>query len=134
MHIWGPLEHPNIVPLRGYITEGDAFALISPWCEHGNVESYLRLRPFVDRQNLVRQVSAGLTYLHTRSPPVVHGDLKSGNVLIDAQGNARLCDFGVSRLVQERSCGYTSSNACHGSVRWNAPGSSAYWPKERTIG
>mmetsp|Transcript_14727 Transcript_14727/g.33394 ORF Transcript_14727/g.33394 Transcript_14727/m.33394 type:complete len:180 (+) Transcript_14727:3-542(+) len=41
------------------------------------------------------QVAEGMAFLHSRSPPVVHRDLKSHNVLIDAAGECKLCDFGL---------------------------------------
>jgi len=41
------------------------------------------------------QVAEGMRHLHSRRPPVVHRDLKSHNVLLDANGDAKLCDFGL---------------------------------------
>jgi len=44
----------------------------------------------------------GLAYLHIQDPPVVHGDLKTDNVLLDPDGGARLLDFGQTRPVEDR--------------------------------
>ncbi|KAF8309925.1 kinase-like protein, partial [Clavulina sp. PMI_390] len=46
----------------------------------------------------VRGVVDGLVYLHSRTPPVIHGDLHDGNILITATGDALICDFGLSRI------------------------------------
>ena len=45
--------------------------------------------------SLALQVAEGMNFLHTRRPPVVHRDLKSHNVLLDSNGEAKLCDFGL---------------------------------------
>lgn len=71
---------------------------------------------------LVKRVASGaargMTYLHTGfSPPVLHRDLKSANLLLDDAYNTKVCDFGLSRLkAQERSM----TGNC-GTVQWMAP-------------
>ncbi|GLE11392.1 hypothetical protein PINS_up023779 [Pythium insidiosum] len=62
-------------------------------------------------------VAEGLTYLHTLRPKIVHRDLKSKNVLIDSNWNAKLSDFGISR--EESSRQTMTSNV--GSSLWIAP-------------
>ena len=52
----------------------------------------------LDRRQLVGmalQVADAMAFLHAQSPPVVHRDLKSHNVLLDDEGRCRLCDFGL---------------------------------------
>lgn len=123
MDIWGRLEHPNVVPLRGYAVEDDGTPqLISPWYSFGDILAYLETHPLADRIKLVRQVASGLGYLHAQNPPVIHGDLKSGNVLINKEGDAGLCDFGLSKLLQDYPSAYTSSSLGIGTIRWCAPG------------
>lgn len=58
-----------------------------------------------------------MTYLHSGTPPVLHRDLKSANLLLDDSYTAKVCDFGLSRLkAQERSM----TGNC-GTVQWMAP-------------
>lgn len=134
MDIWNVLDHPNIVPLRGYVVEEDGTpALISPWFEHGDVLTYLQKHPFADRRKLVRQVAEGLIYLHSRGPPVVHGDLKGGNVLINAKGEVGLCDFGLSKVLQDCPSALTTSNLGVGTLRWCAPGMSGERSRMATL-
>jgi len=45
------------------------------------------------------ELASGLAFLHAHAPPVVHRDLKPDNVLLDARGRCKLCDLGLSRLV-----------------------------------
>jgi len=55
------------------------------------------------------------------NPSIIHGDLKADNVLIDHNGNARLCDFGLSRMLEDTTLWETSSSKASGTLRWIAP-------------
>lgn len=57
----------------------------------------------------------GMLYLHTLNPPLIHRDIKSPNLLIDDNWNAKIADFGLSRYLDDR----TRSKA--GSPLWVAP-------------
>ncbi|KAG8937204.1 hypothetical protein FRC02_003879 [Tulasnella sp. 418] len=108
LKVWCGLEHPNIVCLLGYTIESGAFPrFVSRWCENGDLQQYILSNPSVDRFKLLVDVLQGMLYLESRG--LVHGDLKSANVLIDEHGNARLCDFGATRLL-EGVTGLTTSN------------------------
>ena len=48
--------------------------------------------------DLLRQVAKGMAYLHGCAPPVLHRDLKADNVLVNTEGRAVVCDFGLSRF------------------------------------
>ncbi|KAG8898501.1 hypothetical protein FRC00_002745, partial [Tulasnella sp. 408] len=69
----------------------------------------------------LHEVAQGLTYLHEFTPPVVHGDIKPDNILIDDNGSALIIDFGLSRSVVESIPGFISSNRGAGNARWMAP-------------
>ena len=61
-------------------------------------------RPVSLQDTLVwlRDIAEGLAYLHVQDPPVVHGDLKLDNVLLEPGGGARLLDFGQTRPIEDR--------------------------------
>ncbi|KIJ10290.1 hypothetical protein PAXINDRAFT_86264, partial [Paxillus involutus ATCC 200175] len=68
----------------------------------------------------VSDVAAGLQYLHSRS--VVHGDLSGPNVLIDDNGRACICDFGLSTLLTQLGGSTFATTHQHpGTLRWTAP-------------
>ncbi|KAG8946870.1 hypothetical protein FRC03_001244 [Tulasnella sp. 419] len=115
--LWRTLQHPNIVPLLGYIVLSDESpALVSPWYTNGNVNDYLKLHKDANRCNMVLDVLNGLQYLH--SIHVTHGDVKGENVLVDANGRASLCDFGMSQFIDDAThiTGLTTTNAYLGGT------------------
>ena len=60
----------------------------------------------------------GLLFLHTRSPPIIHRDFKSANVLVDAQWHAKVADFNMSRALEEQG---VLSTLCVTNPRWLSP-------------
>jgi len=72
----------------------------------------------LQRYQIMIGVCRALLYMHTRSPPIVHGDLKSSNIMIElfrGTAHAKLLDFGLSRVVTR------NSRALGGSMVWTAP-------------
>ncbi|KAE9404358.1 kinase-like protein [Gymnopus androsaceus JB14] len=76
--IWRQLKHPNILPLLGVNAElfSPSFCLISPWMENKDIITYLKGNPSHNRQTVLSEVAAGLYYLHSRDPPILHGDIR----------------------------------------------------------
>ncbi|KZV87857.1 kinase-like protein [Exidia glandulosa HHB12029] len=127
LHVWMRLRHVNVLPLLGvYNGCGQDLCLVSPWCSNGDINSYLRsqfqnpaLRELQYR--LLLQVLRGLEYLHSHTPPIVHADLKGGNILISDEGEAQLCDFGMASMRDETMSATYPSSSVGGTCRWMAP-------------
>ncbi|KAG8897175.1 hypothetical protein FRB99_008388, partial [Tulasnella sp. 403] len=67
-------------------------------------------------------VALGLEYLHTRNPPVCHGDIKAPNVLVNDQERAMLCDFGLAKAEEDVPSGLTTTGFNErGSTRYLSP-------------
>ncbi|KAG8252253.1 hypothetical protein J6590_062413 [Homalodisca vitripennis] len=72
-----------------------------------NTDSLPHLTPKL--LTMAKQLMSGLHYLHTLSTPIVHGNLKPSNVLVDATGNLRLAEFGIHQvLFQQQGPALTS--------------------------
>ncbi|TDL22635.1 kinase-like protein [Rickenella mellea] len=119
---WRRFSHPNIVPFLG-ISDPKLFPLcmVSQWMANGNLLVYLRRYPRANRLNLLVGVAEGLLYLHQIG--IVHGDVKSANILIDDAHRACLADFGLACITHDArtASAITTSTAMHGSIRWMAP-------------
>jgi len=88
---------------------------------NGTVTEYVIKNPKVCLLEIFLGISDGLRYLHGQKDPVVHGDLKGVNVLINSRGRPCLCDFGLSRILDTSSLWNTTASRVGGTLRWNAP-------------
>ncbi|KAG8904639.1 hypothetical protein FRB99_001404 [Tulasnella sp. 403] len=114
--IWEGLHHPNILPLLETY-ESPEMCLISPWCENGNINSYLQHNPNADKLGLLIRVSDALNYLHTRKIPIIHGNLSPENIYIDGAGKALVSGFGTS----EGSFIFSAEDIASGTFDFRSP-------------
>lgn len=119
------LRHDNIVRFIGVSVPSDArhipCMIVSELCENGDLFDYVRQAPpppDVDVLRLLLEIARGLAYLHTRTPMIVHRDCKSTNVLITANGTAKIADFGLARAKRS---GRAMIRSLVGTVNWQAP-------------
>ncbi|KAG8944994.1 hypothetical protein FRC03_001834, partial [Tulasnella sp. 419] len=63
----------------------------------------------------------GLAYLHSQSPPIIHGDFRAANILISESGEAQISDFGMARLEEVSDAQTSLSLSSTGAARWMAP-------------
>ncbi|KAF9781245.1 kinase-like domain-containing protein [Thelephora terrestris] len=119
--LWKQLRHKNILPFYGACM-GNQLGMVSPWLENGNIIGFTRKNPEANRLNLLIDVSNGLEYLHHSG--VIHGNLRSVNILIDSDHRPRLAEFGLARIIEdsEDSSGDTPwPGDEEGTLRWSAP-------------
>ncbi|TDL15452.1 kinase-like protein [Rickenella mellea] len=116
--IWSTLDHLNVLPLLGFIVDGDKFpALVSEWMDHGTILKYIKANRQADLLPLVNGIASGLAYLHDAQ--VVHADMKSDNIYVSSDGTPLLADFGISRtLVVTQTV--NGVKELMGSIRWMA--------------
>ncbi|XP_068657420.1 probable LRR receptor-like serine/threonine-protein kinase At1g74360 isoform X2 [Aristolochia californica] len=95
--------HPNLVTLFGWCLYGSEKLLIYEYMEGGSLEDLVPDRERLGwrrRVDVAVGVARGLVFLHHEcSPPVVHRDVKASNVLLDGEGQARVTDFGLARVM-----------------------------------
>ena len=110
------LRHPNLPRVSDhFIIPGQGQYLVMDFVEGKSLATLLRERgaPFTeaDAVKWVRQVSDALAYLHSRTPPVIHRDIKPDNIIIAPDGRAMLVDFGISKIFDESKGTTTGARA-----------------------
>ncbi|KAF7817807.1 leucine-rich repeat receptor-like protein kinase PXL1 [Senna tora] len=107
VNLLGRLRHRNIVRLLGYVHNERDVMMVYEYMPNGNLGTALHgeqgerlLVDWVSRYNIAVGVAQGLNYLHHDChPPVIHRDIKSNNILLDANLEARIADFGLARMM-----------------------------------
>ncbi|KIO18267.1 hypothetical protein M407DRAFT_160782 [Tulasnella calospora MUT 4182] len=112
------LNHPNINPLLGMFRDDEGYHMVSPWLENGSVHSCILNDVSFDGVKVLLGIAEALLYL--RQNGVVHGDLKLDNVLLSLNGDAKLIDFGLAKILRLNSATSTSMKGA-GTVAWQAP-------------
>ncbi|KAF3325232.1 protein kinase [Carex littledalei] len=98
------VHHKNLVKLIGYCIDGNCMALVYEYMQEGSLQQKLKAddtRPLTWKQRLriAYQSALGLEYLHKAcDPPLIHRDVKTSNILLSANLDAKIADFGLSRV------------------------------------
>lgn len=124
----------NILPIYGISIDGPEACLVYQFMANGSLEDRLSCKngtpalTWNQRALIGEGVAKGLYYLHTlRDKPLVHGDVKSANVLLDAQFVPKLGDFGLARQVfkgkkpQAELCTHCTVSSIHGTSVYLPP-------------
>ncbi|OQR96340.1 protein kinase [Achlya hypogyna] len=121
IRIMAALDHPHIVHLIGFGWNTlSNLCAVTEYLAKGDVTGYLVANMDLSwdaKLRLAVGTARALAYLHGRSPPVIHRDLKSKNILVSDTGEAKLSDFGISRV---RIADETMTVGV-GTVYWTAP-------------
>lgn len=103
------IHHRNLVPLVGFCCDNGHLALVYECMEEGTLESHLSgtsgrttVLSWWERQKIALGAAQGLEYLHKGCKPViVHRDVKTSNILLDRKMEARISDFGLSKIFEK---------------------------------
>ncbi|KAA8536369.1 hypothetical protein F0562_028847 [Nyssa sinensis] len=118
------LRHRNLVQLMGWCHEGRELLLVYEFMPNGSLDFHLfkenSLLTWVMRYNIAQGLASALFYLHEEwEQCVLHRDVKSSNIMLDANFNAKLGDFGLARLVDHGKVSQTTVLA--GTMGYMAP-------------
>lgn len=118
----GRLRHKNILQLQGWSHENEHLLLIYDFMANKSLNEYLTGQNFLDwktRCKILNGLASALLYLHEEcGDPVVHRDVKPSNIMLDAEFNPHLGDFGLARLLKN-TAGVTTILA--GTLGYMAP-------------
>ena len=111
------LRHPCITTVMGAVIDsGEEPLLVMELMDHGSLFDLLQNETvYIDGEivsQILQDIAQGLRFLHAATPQVIHGDLKTLNVLVDSRFRAKVADFGLS---QKRGAGAV------GTPYWMAP-------------
>ncbi|XP_042512425.1 probably inactive leucine-rich repeat receptor-like protein kinase IMK2 [Macadamia integrifolia] len=121
----GKIRHPNLLALRAYYLgpKGEKL-LVFDFMPKGSLASFLHTRgpdtpmDWQTRMNIAMGITRGLWYLH-KNENIVHGNLTSNNILLDENTNAKIADYGLSRLMTTAANSNVIATA--GALGYRAP-------------
>ncbi|CAN4094973.1 unnamed protein product [Withania somnifera] len=116
------LRHPNILLFMGAVTSPQRLCIVTEFLPRGSLFRLLQRNAskleWRRRILMALDVARGMNYLHHLTPPIVHRDLKSSNLLVDKNWTVKVGDFGLSRLKHET---YLATKTGKGTPQWMAP-------------
>lgn len=112
----------NILPLYGVSLDGQEPCLVYQYMDNGSLEDRLRCKSgttplnWFQRSLIAIGTAKGLNYLHTADKiPLIHGDIKSANILLDSNFTPKIGDFGLTREGPLENRTHTKVTTVHGT-------------------
>lgn len=114
------LNHPNITHLYSYVPRQDTYWMVMEYVDGKTLEDWLRLKGTVSPLiacSIVSQILEGLEHAHRKG--IIHRDLKPANVMISAEGEVKIMDFGIARIRNSQRL--TQHGKSVGTLEYMAP-------------
>ncbi|CAO1338522.1 unnamed protein product [Diamesa serratosioi] len=122
------LDHPRVVKLYDvFEIDANSFCTVLEYCDGHDLDFYLKQHktiPEKEARAIIMQVVSALKYLNEIKPPIIHYDLKPGNILLtegNVCGEIKITDFGLSKVMDEENY-----NPDHG-MDLTSQGAGTYW-------
>ncbi|XP_021847741.2 receptor-like protein kinase HSL1 [Spinacia oleracea] len=138
IQILGTIRHLNIVKLLCSISSESSKLLVYEYMERQSLDKWIHERrraissmsgsahhailDWPTRLKIATGAAQGLSYMHTDcSPPIIHRDVKSSNILLDSEFNAKIADFGLAKILAKAGDDPHTVSAVAGSFGYMAP-------------
>ncbi|PUZ65111.1 hypothetical protein GQ55_3G197100 [Panicum hallii var. hallii] len=123
------IHHKNLVSMIGYCKDGQYMALVYEYMSEGTLQEQIagngrngKLLTWKQRLRIAVDSAQGLEYLHKGcNPPLIHRDVKSTNILLNAKLEAKIADFGLSKAFNRDNEAHVSTNALVGTPGYVDP-------------
>ncbi|HMK24201.1 MAG TPA: serine/threonine-protein kinase, partial [Terriglobales bacterium] len=114
------LRHPNIVTVYDLGEFQGTPYLVMEYLHGRSLQSLLddQSLTMLEKVRCIRQVCEGLQYAHSRQPAIIHRDIKPANIMVVDDGIAKIIDFGIARLGQNRN---TRTGFVMGTYQYMSP-------------
>jgi len=114
------LSHPNIVTVFGFIEYQGILGIVMEYIDGESLEKLIFKQGRVhlyDAVYVMKQILAGIGYAHAKG--FIHRDIKPSNIIFNAEGVAKIMDFGISKSLFEKS--FTKTGAKIGTIYYMSP-------------
>ncbi|CDP19277.1 unnamed protein product [Coffea canephora] len=117
------IKHRNVVKLFGFCSNAQHSILVYECLERGSLAKILSIEEaakeldWQKRLNIIKGITHALSYMHHDcSPPIVHRDISSNNILLDPECEAHVSDFGTAKFLRRDSSNWSSLAGTYGYV------------------
>nr|XP_006811162.1 PREDICTED: serine/threonine-protein kinase tousled-like 2-like [Saccoglossus kowalevskii] len=123
------LDHPRIVKLYDvFEIDSNSFCTVLEYCNGNDLDFHLKQNKMVpekEARSIILQTVSALRYLNEIKPPIIHYDLKPGNILLgkgSVSGEIKITDFGLSKIMDD-----DNYNSMEGGMDLTSQGAGTYW-------
>jgi len=117
------LQHPKIVTLYDYVEEADGLYLVMEYVEGLPLDEYIKEKsgpiPSEKAIPMMIQILDAFSYAHSKG--IVHRDIKPSNILISSNGDIKILDFGIAKMISEAGNKLTKTGTQMGTVFYMSP-------------
>lgn len=102
IYILKKIKHVNVIRLLEVFESPKQVLMVMEYAGGGDLLHYVKQKKYLSEEEarpIFRQIVYGLAHIHSRN--VLHRDIKLDNILLDSDGGVKICDFGVSKIIDK---------------------------------